>query len=110
SSVNCATSLRSWFTFHVSRFSVLGSRFFVLFWSTTVADKLRVGVLFGGQSGEHEVSLVSARAVVDGLDREKYDVIPIGITKQGRWLAGAGALAALEAQADQNLLPGGPST
>ena len=77
--------------------------------STTVADKIRVGVLFGGQSGEHEVSLVSARAVLDGLDREKYEVVPIGITKQGRWLAGEHAPAALEAMADPRLLPGGPT-
>jgi D-alanine-D-alanine ligase len=70
-----------------------------------MADKIRVGVLFGGQSGEHEVSLVSARAVIEGLDRAKYDVLPIGITKQGRWLAGPDALPALEAQADQKLLP-----
>jgi D-alanine-D-alanine ligase len=73
-----------------------------------VADKIRVGVLFGGQSGEHEVSLVSARAVMDGLDRDKYDVVPIGITKQGRWIAGGKALPALEAMADPKLLPGGP--
>ena len=70
--------------------------------------KIRVGVLFGGQSGEHEVSLVSARAVMDGLDREKYDVVPIGITKQGRWIAGGNALPALESMADPKLLPGGP--
>jgi D-alanine-D-alanine ligase len=75
-----------------------------------MADKIRVGVLFGGQSGEHEVSLVSARAVIDGLDRTKYDVVPIGITKQGRWIAGGDALPALEAMADPKLLPGGPRT
>ena len=74
-----------------------------------MADKIRVGVLFGGQSGEHEVSLVSAQAVMAGLDREKYDVVPIGITKQGRWIAGDNALPALEALADPKLLPGGPS-
>jgi D-alanine-D-alanine ligase len=73
-----------------------------------VADKIRIGVLFGGQSGEHEVSLVSARAVMDGLDRDHYEVIPIGITKQGRWIAGGNALPALEAMADPKLLPGGP--
>lgn len=50
--------------------------------------KLRVGVIFGGRSGEHEVSLRSARSVMDALDREKYDVVPIGITKSGHWLAG----------------------
>jgi D-alanine-D-alanine ligase len=72
-----------------------------------VTAKIRVGVLFGGQSGEHEVSLVSARAVIDGLDREKYEVVPIGITKQGRWLAGGDPLAALAALADPQLLPAG---
>jgi D-alanine-D-alanine ligase len=49
-------------------------------------SKLRVGVLFGGRSGEHEVSLLSAASVVEALDKTKYDVVPIGITKEGRWL------------------------
>jgi D-alanine-D-alanine ligase len=53
--------------------------------------RLRVGVLFGGRSGEHEVSLNSAASVIRALDPAKYDVVPIGITKDGRWLAGAGA-------------------
>lgn len=70
-----------------------------------MTDKIRVGVLFGGQSGEHEVSLTSARAVLAALDRSKYTVVPIGITKSGRWLAGGDPLAALEAQADPALLP-----
>jgi D-alanine-D-alanine ligase len=70
-----------------------------------MADKLRIGVLFGGQSGEHEVSLTSARAVMAALDCDKYDVVPIGITKDGRWLAGGDPLAALEAAADPLLLP-----
>ncbi|MGH9780058.1 MAG: D-alanine--D-alanine ligase family protein [Candidatus Acidiferrales bacterium] len=48
--------------------------------------KLRVGVLFGGRSAEHEVSLVSAASVLRGLDPQKFDVIPIGITKEGRWV------------------------
>jgi D-alanine-D-alanine ligase len=72
-----------------------------------MTHKICVGVLFGGQSGEHEVSITSARAVMDALDREKYDVVPIGITKQGRWIAGGNALPALEAMADPKLLPGG---
>ena len=70
-----------------------------------MADKIRIGILFGGQSGEHEVSLVSAGAVMDALDRTKYDIVPIGITKQGRWIAGDSALPALEALADPKLLP-----
>ncbi len=48
--------------------------------------KLRVGVLFGGRSGEHEVSLLSAASVIDAIDKEKFEVIPIGITKAGRWV------------------------
>jgi D-alanine-D-alanine ligase len=77
-----------------------------------MADKIRVGVLFGGQSGEHEVSLVSARAVLDGLDPEKFDVVPIGITKEGRWLTGPDPHGALISMADRTKLPtsaSGPS-
>jgi D-alanine-D-alanine ligase len=48
--------------------------------------KLRIGVLFGGRSGEHEVSLLSAASVMQALDRVKYDIVPIGITKHGQWL------------------------
>jgi D-alanine-D-alanine ligase len=48
--------------------------------------KLRVGVLFGGRSGEHEVSLLSAASVLKAIDRTSYEVVPIGITKQGRWV------------------------
>src|SRR5579864_8498157 len=49
-------------------------------------EKLRVGVLFGGRSGEHEVSLLSAASVLNAIDKEKYEVVPIGISKDGRWL------------------------
>ncbi|MEE9225781.1 MAG: D-alanine--D-alanine ligase family protein [Bacteroidota bacterium] len=52
-------------------------------------NKIRVGVVFGGRSVEHEVSLVSASSIINALDREKYDIIPIGITKEGRWLSSA---------------------
>lgn len=48
--------------------------------------KTRVGILFGGRSGEHEVSLLSAASVLEAIDKEKYDVVPIGITKDGKWL------------------------
>ncbi|HEY6273483.1 MAG TPA: D-alanine--D-alanine ligase family protein [Terriglobales bacterium] len=48
--------------------------------------KLRVGILFGGRSGEHEVSLLSAASVLKAIDKDKYEVVPIGITKEGRWL------------------------
>src|SRR5581483_5760925 len=48
--------------------------------------KIRVGVLFGGRSGEHEVSLHSAASVLEAIDKNKFEVVPIGITKEGRWL------------------------
>jgi D-alanine-D-alanine ligase len=58
---------------------------------TTEKKRLRVGVLFGGRSGEHEVSLASAASVIRGLDSDKYEAVPIGITKEGHWLVGKGA-------------------
>ena len=48
--------------------------------------RLRVGILFGGRSGEHEVSLLSAASVLQAINKDKYAVVPIGITKEGRWL------------------------
>jgi D-alanine-D-alanine ligase len=69
-----------------------------------VAKKLRVGVIFGGRSGEHEVSIRSARAIVEAIDRKKFEVIPIGITKEGKWLAPAQSAQLLPA-AVQTLLP-----
>jgi len=56
----------------------------------TSNKRLRVGVIFGGRSGEHEVSLASAASVIRALDPEKYEAVPIGITKDGRWLVGTG--------------------
>src|SRR5260370_40456337 len=53
--------------------------------------KLRVGILFGGRSGEHEISLLSAASVFKAIDQTKYEVVPIGITKDGRWLTSADA-------------------
>jgi len=51
-----------------------------------VAKKLRIGVIFGGRSGEHEVSIRSAQAVVEAIDRKKFEVLPIAITQEGKWL------------------------
>src|SRR5579872_3931061 len=53
--------------------------------------KLRVGILFGGRSGEHEVSLLSAASVFKAIDKNKYDVVPIGITKEGHWVTASDA-------------------
>lgn len=53
--------------------------------------KIRVGILFGGRSGEHEISLLSAASVFNAIDNNKYEVVPIGITKEGRWVTAADA-------------------
>lgn len=53
-----------------------------------MSHKLRLGVLYGGRSGEHEVSLMSARSVLSVVDRDKFEVIEIGISRQGEWLVG----------------------
>ncbi|MBI3361851.1 MAG: D-alanine--D-alanine ligase [Chloroflexi bacterium] len=60
-----------------------------------MVKKIKVGLIFGGRSGEHEVSLMSARSVMKAIDQEKYDVIPIGITKEGKWIAGGDPMKAL---------------
>lgn len=54
-------------------------------------SKVRVGVLFGGRSGEHEVSLLSAASVIEAIDKSKYEVVPIGITKDGHWVTASAA-------------------
>jgi len=62
-------------------------------------SRMRVGIVFGGRSVEHEVSLVSARAVIANLDPARFEIVPIGITKEGRWVT---------ASDPQILLQGGP--
>jgi len=57
--------------------------------------KVKIGLIFGGRSGEHEVSLLSAQGVMGAIDREKYEIVPIGITKEGRWLAAGDPMKAL---------------
>ena len=49
--------------------------------------KIRVGIIFGGRSGEHEVSFCSASSIIKAIDKGKYTVVPIGITKEGRWIS-----------------------
>jgi len=60
--------------------------------------KIRVGILFGGRSGEHEVSLLSAASVLNAIDKTKYEVVPVGITKDGRWLTAEHAERLLKGQ------------
>src|ERR1700726_3939505 len=76
-------------------------------------EKLRVGILFGGRSGEHEVSLLSAASVLNAIDKEKYEVVPIGITKDGRWLTAEHAEDLLQGKLmleSRNLRAGDPET
>jgi D-alanine-D-alanine ligase len=73
--------------------------------------KIRVGVLFGGRSGEHEISLLSAASVFKAVDQNKYEVVPIGITKEGRWVTSGDAerlLAGKPLQHERQLRAGDP--
>jgi D-alanine-D-alanine ligase len=75
--------------------------------------KLRVGILFGGRSGEHEVSLVSAASVIRALDPEKYEAVPIGISKEGQWSVGTGAqkmLSDVLKRGERVMLPADPTS
>jgi D-alanine-D-alanine ligase len=60
--------------------------------------KLRVGLIYGGRSGEHEVSILSANSVISAINRQKYEVLPIGITKEGKWLPGQSPLPLVESK------------
>jgi len=70
-----------------------------------MSSKLRIGVVFGGRSAEHEVSLVSATSVINALDKEKYEVVPIGISPEGRWLSSVEALRLLKEKSSIAGLP-----
>lgn len=69
-----------------------------------MTKKIRVGLIFGGKTGEHEVSLASAQSVLRALDAEKYDAVLIGITKEGRWLTGGNPLQQLVRATESPLL------
>ena len=76
-------------------------------------NKLRVGILFGGRSGEHEVSLLSAASVLNAINKDKYEVVPIGITKDGRWLTAGDAESLLHGKLvleSRQLRAGDPDT
>jgi D-alanine-D-alanine ligase len=68
-------------------------------------SKIRVAVIFGGRSGEHEVSLMSARSVLSVLDPAKYEVTQVGITREGTWLTGNDVLVMFEKEKTNGLLP-----
>jgi len=75
-----------------------------------MTKKLRIGVIFGGRSGEHEVSVRSARSVIDAIDKSKYEVVPIAITKEGNWLAPAVAAELLPAETQRRISTKGLGT
>ena len=60
--------------------------------------KLKVAVLFGGRSGEHQISLISAASVMDAMDRKKYEIIPIGISLGGKWIVSQDPMAILKSK------------
>ncbi|MGN6484089.1 MAG: D-alanine--D-alanine ligase A, partial [Thermomicrobiales bacterium] len=62
----------------------------------SMSRKVRVAVLFGGQSDEHDVSLRSAQTIMDALDPDRYEVVPVGITREGQWVANGDPLKALQ--------------
>jgi D-alanine-D-alanine ligase len=68
-----------------------------------LAKKLRVGVIFGGRSGEHEVSVRSAGSLIQAIDRKKYDILPIAISEEGKWLSPPDAARLLPPRAQQAL-------
>ncbi len=68
--------------------------------------KTRIGIVYGGRSGEHEISIRSAEAVIEQIDKEKYDVIPIAISPKGRWLSPAESLAFLPSEIQATLVGG----
>src|SRR3712207_3119926 len=71
--------------------------------------KKRIGVVFGGRSGEHEISIRSAKAVIENIDKNKYEVIPLAIGPEGTWLPPEKALNLLDPQTAE-LVPAGPLT
>lgn len=68
--------------------------------------KIRLGVVFGGRSGEHEISLRSARTVIEKADPAKYEIVPLAITNEGRWLSPAESLKLLAAPTQETYLKG----
>jgi D-alanine-D-alanine ligase len=72
-----------------------------------MAEKIKIGIVFGGRSGEHEVSLRSAQSVMAAIDQEKYEIVPIAINKSGHWMIGGDPMKALAAQAAPGLLAEG---
>jgi D-alanine-D-alanine ligase len=65
--------------------------------------KTRIGIIFGGRSGEHEISIRSAKTVIEQIDKDKYEVVPIAISREGNWLNPSESLQLLPAGIRENL-------
>src|SRR3989344_3998671 len=74
-----------------------------------MAKKLRVGLLFGGRSAEHEISIISARNVADALDPDAFEVVPIGIDREGKWLTPASSYELLKSASSIQSVPSSES-
>ncbi len=73
--------------------------------TTKKSSKITVGVIFGGRSAEHQVSLVSAASVINTLDKNKYRVVPIGITPEGKWLSSSDTMKLLQSGKHLDIQP-----
>jgi D-alanine-D-alanine ligase len=67
-------------------------------------DKIKIGIVFGGRSGEHEISVRSAKSVIEQIDKDKYEIVPIAITKEGNWLNPVESLGLLPPPTQELLL------
>lgn len=73
-------------------------------WFSKSMQKIKLGIVFGGRSGEHEVSVRSAKSVIEQIDKDKYEIVPIAITKEGNWLNPVESLGLLPPQTQEILL------
>ena len=67
-------------------------------------SKIRAAIVFGGRSAEHEVSLQSAKSIIDSIDQQKYEPVLIGIDREGRWLLNDESIPLLNAEDPKNIL------
>src|SRR4051794_25291419 len=67
-------------------------------------EKIKIGIVFGGRSGEHEVSVRSAKSVIEQIDKDKYKIVPIAITKEGTWLNPVESLGLLPSPTQELLI------
>ncbi|HEY0657365.1 MAG TPA: hypothetical protein VGD05_02775, partial [Pyrinomonadaceae bacterium] len=72
-------------------------------------EKIKVGIIYGGRSGEHEISVRSAKTVIEQIDKNKYEVLPIAISKEGNWLNPFESFKLLTSETQQLLADDAPN-